>query len=84
VVLDGEHTDLLKTAQQSTSEAHRRPRHELHPSGSLSLDASDSTALALLAEAQSNREIAATLRIGASRVKSHLKSTFEKPHVSKY
>jgi len=38
--------------------------------------------LALLAEAQSNREIASTLRIGASTVKSHLKSIFEKLHVS--
>lgn len=38
--------------------------------------------LTLLAEAQSNREIASALRIGESTVKSHLKSIFGKLHVS--
>ncbi len=38
--------------------------------------------LGLLAEAQSNREIASILHIGESTVKSHLKSIFEKLHVS--
>lgn len=47
-----------------------------------SLTERERAVLALLAEAQSNREIASALHIGESTVKSHLKNIFEKLHVS--